>query len=117
MKFLMFYIISTAICLILSLLVAKSLKKRFLREYPLINEILKKEKISFIEQISKSLFLFVPIINILFALLFIFFQESIYKGLLKASKNKLTEIVGDVPEFNWTLKELENHLRDKYDGR
>lgn len=113
MRFLIFYLISTAICLILFLLVAVSLKKRFVREYPLINEILKKEKISFIEQISKSLFLFVPIINILFSLMFIFCQEAIYKGLLRASKKKLTEIVGDTPKFNWTLKELENYLKER----
>lgn len=113
MRFLIFYLISTAICLILFFLLAASLKKRFVREYPLINEILKKEKISFIEQISKSLFLFVPIINILFSLMFIFCQEAIYKGLLRASKKKLTEIVGDTPKFNWTLKELENYLKER----
>lgn len=115
MKFLIFYIISTAICIFIALVVTKSLTNRFKREYPAICEKLKKNtKYSISEKISRYLFLFVPIINIIYGLIFIFSQKQIYEKMLEEFKIRALKEAGEKPNvFDWTLEELEAFLENE----
>lgn len=115
MKFLMFYIISTAICVFVAVIVTKSLLNRFKREYPAICAKLKQNtKYSLSEKISRYLFLFVPIINIIYGLIFIFSQKQIYEKMLEEFKIRALKEAGEKPNvFDWTLEELEAFLENE----
>nr|DAJ98158.1 MAG TPA: hypothetical protein [Caudoviricetes sp.] len=110
MRFLLFYILTTVICIITTLVVSKALSNRLKREFPAI--VSKIEiKSSFSEKISSFLCLCVPVINIVFILIFIFCQEQLYKKLLEKLKDKVVKKVGEKPDtFDWTLEELEAYL-------
>lgn len=115
MKFLMFYIISTIICVIIYSVVVKALINRFKREFPAISVKLKRKvKYSLSERISSSLFLFVPVVNICFGLIFIFSQKQIYEKMLEEFKIQALKEAGEKPNaFDWTLEELEAFLENE----
>lgn len=116
MRFLSFYILTTVICIITCFVVSKSLSNRLKREFPAIVSKV-KTKYSFSEKISSSLCLFVPVINIVFSLIFIFCQEQLYKKMLENLKDKVIKKVGEKPDtFDWTLEELEAYL-EKEEGK
>jgi len=75
MDFLIFYIISTIIVLLIKAIIIKSVSNQLKRELPDFKE--KQKKITISEKIANNLMLLLPLINIGIIIILIFSQDDV----------------------------------------